>query len=265
MLTEIQSRIARIMARNRSESSYFAGGAVLNENTERLSDDLDLFNDTEEMIADVVVHDINALEKAGFDVVVDIEIPGCTEVTVSHAEQTTQVQWMAESRMRYFPLVTDSQWGFRLHGSDLAVNKAIAASTRRKARDTLDIALVCRDFCPLGPLFLGGSFKIRSLSPLALLDNARHRTVAMPNHELEDLRGLPEGWNASTVKTYVLEHLDVAEQYLKNLPDQMLGGLPVDEDGIPVDRIENMVTLRPLVDGGGRFPEFPESVPDFSC
>ncbi len=54
MLTEIQSRAARIMAGNRSTGGYFAGGAVLNQNCGRLSDDPDLFSDTAEAILDVV-------------------------------------------------------------------------------------------------------------------------------------------------------------------------------------------------------------------
>jgi len=54
MLTEIQSRVARIMDRNRTEEHCFAGGPVLNGNTARLSDDLDVFTDSDDMIPDIV-------------------------------------------------------------------------------------------------------------------------------------------------------------------------------------------------------------------
>ncbi|MXX88700.1 MAG: hypothetical protein F4213_03250 [Boseongicola sp. SB0677_bin_26] len=82
MLTELQSRAARIMAANRSEKGYFAGGAVLNENTERLSDDLDVFQDTEDVIEDICRQDIQLLENDGLDVFVDIDVRGCIDARV---------------------------------------------------------------------------------------------------------------------------------------------------------------------------------------
>jgi len=83
MLTELQSRVARTMAVNRSEESYFAGGAVLNEHTVRLSDDLDVFTDADGIIPDVVDLDVSALRRDGLKVTVDLEIHGCpVEATV---------------------------------------------------------------------------------------------------------------------------------------------------------------------------------------
>jgi hypothetical protein len=41
-LTQLQSDILRRLARNRSETSYLAGGLILNKNWERRSDDIDI-------------------------------------------------------------------------------------------------------------------------------------------------------------------------------------------------------------------------------
>ncbi len=264
MLTELQSRVARTMAVNRSEESYFAGGAVLNEHTVRLSDDLDVFTDVDGIIPDVVDLDLGALRRDGLKVTVDLEIHGRTEVMVREGANETRVRWMSETRMRFFPLQVDPLWGLRLHMSDLAVNKVLAASTRRQTRDVLDLALIRRNFCPLGPLFLGASIKIGSLSPLALLDNARQRAVSVSNIEMGVMRGLPENWNAATVKRFVLECLDMAEEFLLGVPEEILRGLPVNAEGVPVQRVEAMADLRKLNDGGGRFPDFADAVSAFT-
>jgi len=270
MLTEIQSRVARIMARNRTEERYFAGGAALDEKTARLSDDLDVFTDSDDMIPDIVDLDLKALDHDGLDVTVDLEIHGCTDVTVRDGRQSTRVQWMSESRTRFFPLRPDSLWGLRLHVSDLAANKVVAASTRRQARDMVDLALIRRGLCPLGPLFLGASMKLPALSPLALLENTRRWTVSYSSDELREVRlsspndpDVDHDQQPEALRRLVLVELQVAETFLRKPPPTMLDGLPVNENGIPVDRTEAAVAIRPLSDGGGRLPDFPQAVPDF--
>ena len=264
MLTELQARAAKLMAANRSEGSYFAGGAVLNEHWKRLSDDLDVFHDDEKAIDPLVRKDVRALEDDGLDVFVDHDLWGCVEARVrDESRRETIVQWMGETRMRYFPLVVDPLWGVRLHRSDLAVNKVIAAASRMKARDVADMVLVSRHCCPLGPLFLAAAAKLGRVSPLELVDRARHRTSATPNEEIEELREALDCENEGEIKTSAFVALDSAEAFLLKLPEPMLGGLPVNACGIPVDRMEAMAALRPVLDGGGRFPDFPASQPEF--
>lgn len=64
-LTPIHKRVRAVIAANRSETSYMAGGAVLNEDWFRLSDDLDIFHDTDEEIVASARKDIAAFESAG--------------------------------------------------------------------------------------------------------------------------------------------------------------------------------------------------------
>ena len=49
-LTQIQKDIMASIAANRSDSSYVAGGVVLNMDWPRVSDDIDIFHDTDEEI-----------------------------------------------------------------------------------------------------------------------------------------------------------------------------------------------------------------------
>ena len=83
------------------------------------------------------------------------------------------------------------------------------------------------------------------------------------NEELEELRTAIGGRNAGEIKGSGFAALDSAEAFLRNLPERMLDGLPVKADGTPTDKVEEMNSLRPLADGGGRFPDFPETLPEF--
>src|SRR4051812_19483218 len=133
-LTQLQAEVMAVIAANRSETSYMAGGAVLNADWPRKSDDLDIFHDTDEEIVATAKSDIAALEAANFRVTVDVIVYGVVECTVSRGTDSTILQWMSETRYRYFPLVRDAEWGVRLHPADLAVNKVLAAASRTKAR-----------------------------------------------------------------------------------------------------------------------------------
>ncbi len=45
----------------------------------------------------------------------EVNIYGCVEASVKRGGKGTLVQWMSESRTRFFPLVRDAEWGARLH------------------------------------------------------------------------------------------------------------------------------------------------------
>lgn len=263
MLTEIQSEAARLLASNRSQSNYFAGEAMLNVDSWRVSDDLDIFTDTDEEIPASVKRDIQTLRVAGFEAVIDLEIYGCTEATIRKGGRETIIQWMSETRNRFFPLERDDAWGLKLHMGDLAVNKVLAASTRRKSRDLVDLVLVSERYCLLGPLYLAASSKIGSFSPIALLERSRHNLTPTSVDELGATRGIPNGLSGSEIKRRGLAAIDLAEEFLLGAPPEWSEGLPVDRWGRPVaDRVD-LHEIRPVRDGGGPFPDFPDQAPEF--
>ena len=82
-LTDLQKRIMQRLSLNRSQSSYLAGGLILNLNWPRRSDDIDIFHDTDEEVSEVAEKDIADLEQEGFRVTIDVKTYGTYEATVS--------------------------------------------------------------------------------------------------------------------------------------------------------------------------------------
>jgi hypothetical protein len=73
--------------------------------------------------------------------------------------------------------VKDEQWGLRLHQADLAVNKILVASSRKKARDFADIVAITASMCPLGPLVMAAAGKPPGYSPQKIIEQIREVTA----------------------------------------------------------------------------------------
>lgn len=198
VLTGLQMRIMKRLSSNRSETSYLAGGTILNLNWPRRSDDIDIFHDTDEEVARAALKDITDLESSGFDVSLDVKTYGLFEATVSDDLTSTAIQWMSETKLRFFPLVRDEQWGLRLHRSDLAVNKILAATSRRKARDFADIVAISLNMCSLGPLVMAAAGKPPSFSPQKIVEQIRWHAQSIPDDDTRQSRDfLPSGRRSS--------------------------------------------------------------------
>lgn len=235
VLSALQTKIMRTLAPNRSEASYFAGGVVLNRDWPRRSDDIDVFQDTDEAVVDTADHDIETLRDAGFRVTTDIKIYGLVEATVSADGQSTLIQWMSETRWRYFPLVRDQAWGVRLHQADLAVNKVLAASTRTKARDFVDLAVIAEQMCPLGPLAMAAAGKPPHLSPQTIVDEIRRRGLSVADEEFAGVAGMPETWTPAYIREVLVSALDRADGFMTTADPEVVGRLAVDADEIPIE------------------------------
>lgn len=234
-LTGLQRDIVKCIAGNRSDTSYVAGGLVLNRDWPRQSDDVGIFHDTDEEIGTAGRADIETLLSAGYHVTVDVEIYGCVEATVSKDGQSTLIQWMSESRTRFFPLVRDDEWGARLHQADLAVNKVIAASTRTKARDFVDLATIAERMCPLGPLVMAAAGKPPHFSPQKIIDEIRRRGLSVASEQYDSVKGLPADWSAATIRDRLVASLDWAEQYALKAPADVVGLLAVRAGNTPAE------------------------------
>lgn len=140
--------------------------------------------------------------------------------------------------------------------TDLTVNKVLAASTRRKSRDLVDLVLIAENYCDLGPLFMAASMKIGNMSPLALLERAWQHLVSTSVDGLDTARGIPEGMRVADLKALGMAALDSAEVFLGGTPVEWVTGLPVDVEGRPVTDPEDVFDLRRLSAEGERFPEF---------
>ena len=234
-LTELQKRIMRRLSANRSETSYLAGGVILNLDWPRRSDDIDIFHDTDEAVSAAALKDIADLESAGFRISVEVRTFGLFEATVFDDGSSTTIQWMSETRLRFFPLVRDEQWGLRLHQSDLAVNKVLAAASRRKARDFADIVAISENMCRLGPLVMAAAGKPPSFSPQKIVEQMRWHAQSIPDEDYAAIKGLPEAWTPYFIRAAVTRQADLAEDYVAKAPLEVVGILAVNGEGVPVE------------------------------
>lgn len=234
-LSKLQSDILRLLARNRSESSYLAGGLMLNKDWQRRSDDIDIFHDTDEEVTETAKADLALLDTAGFKTQRDFIIYGCVDATISRAGESTIIQWFAETRLRFFPLVRDEEWGARLHQADLSVNKVLAAAGRSKARDIADLVAIGRSYCPLGPLVLAAAGKPPNFSPRRTIDEIRRHGLSIPAEEFAAVRGLPPEWSAAFIRDELLRLIEAADRYVMSAPPELTGILAVSKTGVPIE------------------------------
>jgi hypothetical protein len=67
-LTKLQSKILRLIASHRNPESYVAGSTPLNRGEFRSSDDIDIFHDREERVAQAALEDAATLQEEGLEV-----------------------------------------------------------------------------------------------------------------------------------------------------------------------------------------------------
>jgi hypothetical protein len=263
-LTQLQSDILRRLAKNRSETSYLAGGLILNRNWPRRSDDIDIFHDSDEEVTGAAKADIAVLEATGYKTHIDFIIYGCVDATVSDGTSSTIIQWFAETKRRFFPLVRDEEWGARLHQADLAVNKVLAASARSKARDIADLVAIGRNYCPLGPLVLAAAGKPPNFSPRRMLDEMRRHSLSIRAEELAAVKGLPADWSAEFIRDEAVRLIELADKYVMSAPIDLVGVLAVSRNEVPVEvseRTRGDAILRKATDE----PEVMPAPPEFNA
>jgi hypothetical protein len=234
-LTQLQSKILHCLAKNRSESSYLAGGLILNKDWQRRSDDIDIFHDSDEEVVDAANADLALLQTAGFKAHKDFVIYGAVDATVSDEASSTIIQWFAETKRRFFPLVKDPEWGARLHQADLAVNKVLAAAGRSKARDIADLVAIGRNYCPLGPLILASAGKPPNFSPRRTIDEICRHTRSIPAEEFDAVKGLPAEWSAAFIRDEALRLIELADKYVMNVSPDLVGLLAVSKESAPIE------------------------------
>src|SRR2546423_15230970 len=234
-LTQLQSNILRCLAKNRSETSYLAGGLMLNKNWQRRSDDIDIFHDSDEEVTGAANADLALLQSAGYKTHTDFIVYGCVDATVSDATSSTIIQWFAETKRRFFPLVRDEEWGARLHQADLAVDKVLAASGRSKARDIADLVAIGHHYGPLGPLVLAAAGKPPNFSPRRTIDEIRRHTLSIPADEFTAIKGLPADWSAEFIRDEALRLIELADQYIMSASPDLVGILTVSKEEVPIE------------------------------
>lgn len=239
-LTDIQRRVVRVLRGFRSGHGYVGGGAALNQNWPRLSDDLDIFNDRRNELPQGVRTELDALSAHGFAVELVVSDKYTVEAVVGLHGFETRVQWMddEETSRRFFPAIADDELGFRLHQADVAVNKVLCASRRRAAaRDAVDLAAIAERYAALGPLVWAACGKDSSVSPSQIITNIRNISFGYSEEEISTVR-MEKGGAAdrSTVRRILDAELTRARTYCEEIaPIDLQGHLFVDSDDRPFE------------------------------
>ena len=224
-LTDYQYELGRLLARNRSEDSYLAGGAaiLLQPNTKRISQDIDYFQDSAERVATAYGADLQTLLDHEYDVEPEIMLPGYIRAVVRSRDQATKVEWARDSAWRFMPVIRSEDFGYQLHPIDLATNKVLALAGRDEARDLVDTLYLHKQVLTLGPLIWAAVGKDPGFSPLSLLELLNRRGKLHPEeiarlHVMEplDLQELKEDW---------LTALAGADAFVRSRPSDEAGCL----------------------------------------
>lgn len=243
-LTAIQRQVVKVLQPFRTEQSYVAGGAALNQDWPRLSDDMDIFHDQRNRLLTLTEPEIAALKDAGFTVEITVENSLVVEAIVRRNGNETQVQWFddRETSKRFFPAYVDEELGFRLHQADVAVNKVLCASRRRAARDAVDVVKIVRNYAPLGPLVWAAVAKDNS-SPPRMLQDLRSILLGFSEEELRTVR-MEDGHETTRdeIREIIPQALDDAWAYCNEMaPEDYSGCLFVDDNECPIEANEDAV------------------------
>lgn len=224
-LTDFQQRLLMELSSNTEGDRYLAGGAALHfaPQSERYSDALDFFHDSEERVATAFSRDRDLLRARAYEVVLTLTLPGFIRAVVSREGESTRVDWARDSTWRFMPLVRDPIGGWLLHPIDLAVNKVLALAGRDEARDYVDALFAHRTILPMAGLVWAAAGKDPGLSPLALLELLRRHGRPRPE-EIARLQ-LTEPLDLAAAKAVWMEALAETDRFVRERPPEELGCL----------------------------------------
>ncbi len=218
-LTDFQATLARLLSKARTPDSYLAGGAALHlhPNSTRYSNDLDYFHDSVERVAAAYNEDSSLLSSNGYQVRLDIKLPGYIRAVVAKKDQSTKVEWAHDTAWRFLPVIEDPLCGYRLHPVDLAINKLLALAGRDEPRDFLDIMFIHENVLSVGGLCWAAVGKDPGFSPSSLLELLKRKGRYHPEDFVRlhlvkqpDLHDLKKKWLAA------LEEADRLIDIMKN-------------------------------------------------
>ena len=171
---------------------------------------------------------------------------------------------MQSGLLNFFTAVPDEVFGWRLHMADIAVNKVLAAASRREARDFVDLAMIHEHVMPLWLAIWAAPGKDSAFSPLSLVERLsryNHFSQAQVDDAVDALMPI----DATAVSGKVLDALDEARDVIPKLPRLLAGNLFVDSGGNLVSDLNQIVSgledssavaIGPIPDGG--WPSGPE-------
>ncbi len=230
-ISKLQSDILRVIAAKRDPESFIAGGVPINRSGPRYSADLDIFHDRQERVADAALGDAAVLKDAGFEVRWLRQQPATYSAAIRRGSEETKLEWVADSDYRFFPVVRDEQFGYVLHIIDLAVNKTMAAASRREPRDIVDLLSLHDRVLSIGALVWAAVEIAPGYTPEGLIAEIC-RNARYPAEELRQLAADPPV-DPDSLMRRLRAALDDARRFVAAMPSDKAGLLFL-RDGRPV-------------------------------
>jgi len=261
-LDNFQTRILKILAPLRSPESVFAGGSVIQYHGNRLSDDQDIFHDPETDIATIAQRDCKILRDYGFSVDLVSPFEGLFEAAIGDEEfGFTKVQWTAAGAYNFFKPVQDTEFGWRLHMADLAVNKCLAAGGRKKMRDFVDLSMLHNHAMPLWHAVWAAPGKDIFWNPSSLIERIS-RNNQWKQEDLDQDVALTTELSAVDVARTIHDAVEEARVIFARLPPEMAGRLFVDPHGGIINDVDRILEMRDVTSvetaKGGTWPSNPD-------
>lgn len=232
-LSRFQEQVLEVLSKTRNPNSHFAGGATLNRNGPRLSNDFD-FNDNPAILAASVETDLAALASMGFTASKAFDRDAKLhhfKCTVSKAGEATEIDWSCDSVHRFFPAVRDSRFGWRLSETDLATNKILALAGRREPRDYVDIVDLHKRGVTIATLAIAAPAKDPGFTPELILDEIA-RNSRYSRDDLTTVNSLQPIDPVATKKIF-LEGVAEAREILSKISFDHIGTVCILADGRP--------------------------------
>ena len=220
-LSRIQTDMLRLLAAHRDPESYVAGSTPLNARAARYSDDIDVFHDREERVAQAAEQDSTVLLGNGFDMRWVRREPAMYSAVASRDGDATKLEWVVDADFRFFPTVPDDLFGYMLHPVDLATNKLMAAAGRREPRDVVDLLTIHDRILPVGAVAWAAVGKQLGFTPEALINEVR-RQARYTDADFRRLASDPPVDPAATM-TRLRQVLDEAEEFVGQMPTAEAG------------------------------------------
>jgi hypothetical protein len=220
-LTKLQSHVLRVLAAERSPDSYIAGVVAINREGPGFSDDIDIFQDTEQRLEAAAQADAKALNDAGFKLTWKKIGTGKREAEVEGPGDRMRLEWVHDSAFRFFPPQRDELFGYVLHPVDLATNKTSAAADRREPRDIVDLVTIHENILPLGAAICAAVGRFPGQSPEEMLaDITRHgRFTAEEFRVLATERPI----DVADLHRRIRSMIDDAARFISRIPSDAIG------------------------------------------
>jgi hypothetical protein len=256
-----QSEVLAVLCKRRTPSSPVAGGAVLQRHGYRASEDVDVFNAPNIDVVATAEVDMADLKAAGFEVSPTIRYEGFVEAIAAKPNVgTTKIQWVQYSGYNFYQPVSDPEFGWRLHFADLAVNKVLAAASRRQPRDLVDLYLVHTFIMPLWHAVWAAPGKDAEMTPEKAIERIRYYSQYAP----DELRNSVFAADSAAIPRMISEvrtALNEAENIVNLLPTDTVGSLLVNDSGRSIRSVDELQTVGQrtiLAAPGGAWPSGPD-------